>query len=211
MARIGRHLKAEIDKYIEQVVETRLNYNQSAMTYAASGDDSPPLENDRIVLVQVDGTGRFVAAGVLTVSQGAKPGEKILFSRDEDGEVQAALRLLNDGKIEMVAPDAFSIESEKKLSLKTEDEFSLESAKKLAAKTDDAMELEAKNKMSLKGSEVAIEGQTKAEIKAAMVSVTGGNMQVNGTAAPSGSGPFCAIPVCPFSGAPHVGNMVSGT
>lgn len=151
MARIGRHLKTEIDKYIEQVVETRLNYNQSAMTYAASGDDSPPLENDRIVLVQVDGTGRFVAVGVLTASQGAKPGEKILFSRDEDGEVKSVLRLLNDGKIEMVAPDAFSIESKKKLSLKSDDEFSLESAKKMAFKTDDAMDIDAGSGIKMAG------------------------------------------------------------
>ena len=75
MGRIGKNLKAEIDQYIEQCIETRLGYNQSAFTYGPSGDDSPPVKDDRIVLVQVDGTGKFVAAGVLTVSQGAKPGE----------------------------------------------------------------------------------------------------------------------------------------
>jgi hypothetical protein len=45
---------------------------------------------------------------------------------------------------------------------------------------------------------------------AIMAQITGGALEVNGTAAPTGSGPFCAIPACPF-GMPHVGNLVSGT
>ena len=80
MGRIGKHLKAEIDKYIEQVIETRLNYKQTALTFAPSGDDSPPIKDDRIILVSIDGNGKFAAVGVLTASQGAKPGEKILYS-----------------------------------------------------------------------------------------------------------------------------------
>lgn len=33
----------------------------------------------------------------------------------------------------------------------------------------------------------------------------------SGTVAPTGSGPFCAIPVCPYTGQPHVGNtLMSG-
>ena len=52
MGRIGKNLKTEIDQYIEQCIETRLGYNQSAFTYGPSGDDSPPVKDDRIVLVQ---------------------------------------------------------------------------------------------------------------------------------------------------------------
>lgn len=32
----------------------------------------------------------------------------------------------------------------------------------------------------------------------------------NGTVAPTGSGPFCAIPTCPYTGQPHVGNTLMG-
>jgi hypothetical protein len=32
----------------------------------------------------------------------------------------------------------------------------------------------------------------------------------SGVSAPSGSGPFCALPVCLFTGAPHVGNVFAG-
>lgn len=43
------------------------------------------------------------------------------------------------------------------------------------------------------------------------VTVTGGKLTVAGTAGATGQGGFCAIPVCPFSGAPHIGHIISGT
>lgn len=101
MGRIGRLLKTAIEKFIITTVETRLGLNQEGALFSSSGDDSPPLKDDRIILVKVDGTGRYSAVGVLCVSQGAKPGEKILYSRDNDGGVQAVLKMLGDGKINM--------------------------------------------------------------------------------------------------------------
>lgn len=101
MGRIARLIKTEIEKFIVQTVEMYFGANVTAETFAPSGDDSPPLPDDRIVLVQTDGTNNFVAVGVLSVSQGAKPGEKILYSRNDDGEVMAAIKLLNDGSIQM--------------------------------------------------------------------------------------------------------------
>ena len=172
MGRIGKHLKAEIDKYIEQVIETRLNYKQTALTFAPSGDDSPPIKDDRIILVSIDGNGKFAAVGVLTASQGAKPGEKILYSRNEDGEVQAVLSLLNDGKVKLETPEEVSVATETNI------------------------EVSASQKMTL---------------KAQQMELTGGMLKCKGTATPSGQGPFCAIPVCPFTGAPQCGTDVSGT
>ncbi|OGM08182.1 hypothetical protein A2Z67_06220 [Candidatus Woesebacteria bacterium RBG_13_36_22] len=43
------------------------------------------------------------------------------------------------------------------------------------------------------------------------VTITGGTLKVDGIAAPSGTGGFCGIPLCVFSGAGHIGNMISGT
>jgi hypothetical protein len=55
--------------------------------------------------------------------------------------------------------------------------------------------------------DVAIKGDTTitgdTEIK-------GGKCTMNGSVAP-GTGPFCAIPACLFTGAPHGGNIVTGT
>ena len=45
------------------------------------------------------------------------------------------------------------------------------------------------------------------------ITLTGGGSLETGSGAscsPTSTGGFCGIPVCPFSGAPHVGNMISG-
>ena len=41
--------------------------------------------------------------------------------------------------------------------------------------------------------------------------VTGGSFEMKGTVAPEGSGPFCAVPYCLLTGAPHTGTKVTGT
>lgn len=176
MGRIGKLIQSKIETYIDHVIETRLNYNQTCRMFGPAGDDSPPLKDERIVIVQVDGTGRFVAVGALSISQGAKPGEKILYSRDENGELKAVLSLLQDGKVKLETPGDIEV------------------------KTDGQSSLEA-TAVKIKG-ETTITGNT--EIK-------GGTLKTAGTASPTGSGPFCAIPVCPFTAAPHVGDLVNGT
>ena len=196
MGRIGKHLKTEIDKYIEQVIETRLNYKQTALTFGPSGDDSPPIKDDRIILVSIDGNGKFAAVGVLTASQGAKPGEKILYSRNEDGEVQAVLSLLNDGKVKLETPEEVSLATEKSVKAETKESFEIASEKDFKAESKTNIEVSASQKMTL---------------KAQQTELTGGMLKCKGTAVPSGQGPFCAIPVCPFTGAPQCGTDVSGT
>lgn len=136
MGRIAKLIQTKIESLIIQTVEAYYGANVTAETYSASGDDAPPLPNDRVVLVQVDGTGNFVSVGVLSKSQGAKPGERILYSRDSDGEVKAAIKLLNDGKIEMVSPVDFEltgknikISAEKKLELEGAESFKFSSKK----------------------------------------------------------------------------------
>jgi hypothetical protein len=70
--------------------------------------------------------------------------------------------------------------------------------------------IEASGDTTVKGKNVNVEATSSATVKAAQVRITGGTLQVNGSSAP-GSGPFCGLPACLFTGAPHTGNMVSGT
>jgi hypothetical protein len=58
---------------------------------------------------------------------------------------------------------------------------------------------------------IKIKTDTTFEIEAPSVKVTGGEVEINGTVAPTGTGPFNAIPACLFTGAPHSGNKVVGT
>lgn len=55
----------------------------------------------------------------------------------------------------------------------------------------------------IKGSDVKVDGTS--------VTITGGTLKTKGVAATDLNGPFNAIKVCPFSGAPHCGSSVSGT
>lgn len=78
-------------------------------------------------------------------------------------------------------------------------------------KTSGKTTIEATGDTMVKGENVNVEATASATVKAANVKITGGNLLVNGSAAPTGTGPFCAVPACLFTGAPHTGNAVSGT
>jgi hypothetical protein len=100
LGRIGRVIGHNIDKIIEIIIETRMGFNQKAPLYNPSGEDSPPVRNDRLALLKIDGTGKYAVVGVLTQSQGAKPGEKYFYSRNADGEIQSIIKMLEDGTVE---------------------------------------------------------------------------------------------------------------
>ena len=76
-----------------------------------------------------------------------------------------------------------------------------------------AMEITDESTASLtsKSAQITVEASAQLQLKGSVTQITGGTLQVNGLAAPSGSGPFCGLPACLFSGAPHVGNVVLGT
>ena len=52
---------------------------------------------------------------------------------------------------------------------------------------------------------------SKCDVNGSEVTITGGTLKVQGTSSTDLNGPFNAIKVCPFSGAPHCGSSVSGT
>ena len=179
MGRIAKLIQTKIESLIIQTVEAYYGANVTAETYSASGDDAPPLPNDRVVLVQVDGTGNFVSVGVLSKSQGAKPGERILYSRDSNGDLKAAIKLLNDGKIEMVSPVEFSLLAEN-----------------LAIQAEKNIDIEAQQKLTLTSLQTEL---------------TGGQLTCKGVAQADGSGCFCGMPFCAFTGAPQTGKNVFNT
>jgi len=136
--RIGKVIKHEIDKAVEIIAETRKGYNQKGVLYNSSGEDSPPVENDKIVILKVDGSGKGVIVGVFNETQGAKPGEKIFFARNEKGEIKSKLSMLGKGEVIWELQDIFELLTEK-------------SAK-----------IEAKEKIEIKGKDVEISGDAVA-------------------------------------------------
>jgi len=97
LGRIGKVIDHNIDRLVEVIVETRSNYNQKAYIYNSSGEDSVPVKDDKVIIFKVDGTGRHIMMGWLTISQKAKPGEKIFFGRDQKGKITSKIKMLNDG------------------------------------------------------------------------------------------------------------------
>ena len=53
---------------------------------------------------------------------------------------------------------------------------------------------------------IKISGSSKIEISGGNVDISGSSVKVSGSSVTPGSGPFCAIPQCLFTGAPHTGN-----
>jgi hypothetical protein len=96
---IGQKIGEELEKFTKLLFEARKGDNRSALLYNSAGEDSTPLDGERLILVKVDGTGKYAAVAVLTQSQGAKPGEKIFFARDADAAIVSKIKMLNDGSV----------------------------------------------------------------------------------------------------------------
>jgi hypothetical protein len=69
-------------------------------------------------------------------------------------------------------------------------------------KTSGKTTVEAQGDASVKGNNVTVEATIKATVK-------GKQVEISGTVTP-GMGPFCALPNCLFTGAPHGGNTAMG-
>jgi hypothetical protein len=102
---IGRKVGQEIKKWVQLIFEARKDDNRQALLYNSGGEDSVPIDDERLVMLKVDGAGKYVVVGVLTQSQGAKPGEKIFFGRDQKGNIVSKIKLLNDGSISINTED----------------------------------------------------------------------------------------------------------
>jgi len=187
-------MKTAVDKFVQLTSEVWKGFNRDARLYGASGDDSPPCKDDQIILVKIDGTGKYVAAGVLTVSQGAKSGEKIFYARDADAKIVSKIAMLNDGSVKLEADGDVDVTSKGAVNTQSEKDTTFNSKKNMIT--------EAAETNTVKGKDVELKGNTK---------ITGGTLECNGTASPTGNGCWCAMPFCAFTGAPQTGNKAVGT
>lgn len=118
---------------IVQTVEAHYGENKYCDQFAPSGEDAPPLKDDLVALMEIEGTGNMASVGVLAKSQGAKPGEKIIYGRDANGNVTSKIYLHNDGSI--------SIKTEKQISFDGE-KITIQGGGAAAARVDDTVEVE---------------------------------------------------------------------
>jgi hypothetical protein len=190
-------IKHNIKKLAEIVSETRKDFNQNALLYTPAGDDSIPLEDERLILIKVDGNGKYIACGVLTPSQGAKPGEKYLFGRDPDGKITSLIKMLNDGTVDL------SHEKDYKRATKGDSDTTVDG--KLTMTIKGEVTFGGKAKVTNKaGADYANEAVGKYTIKGATVEITGDTELILKTI---GSAMWCpnGATNCYICGAPHGG------
>lgn len=163
-----------------------------------------PKEGDHVLMSRLpNGPAEgHVLGKVFTASrmpQGGAPDIILLVS--DDGKNVVRFDAAN-GTMDMICDQGCSLKA-KNLDIEVKETANI--------KTRD-LTVEAENNVTIEAAaDVRVKAGTSAVVDAPQVSITGGMLTVDGAAAPSGSGPFCALPTCLFTGAPHVGNMVSGT
>jgi hypothetical protein len=75
--------------------------------FVGAGDDAPPLSGDRVMLVaHTSDSSQMAAVGIERLAVDAEPGERILQSRDSDGNTVATVALRGDGSIELTSESA---------------------------------------------------------------------------------------------------------
>jgi hypothetical protein len=184
--RIGKVISHEIEKAVKIIAETRKGYNQKGVLYNSSGEDSPPVKNDKIVILKVDGSGKGLIIGVFNETQGAKPGEKIYFARNESGEIKSKLSMLGKGEVLWELDDFFELLTKKTINIEAKESIDIETDKKA----------------TLKGADVEMNGKVVA---------TGGSFKCAGSVAPTGNGALCGCKFCYVTGAPVAGDTAQGT
>lgn len=139
----------------------------------------------------------------------------VTMSFDKDGTV--TVHATKDCKINIDKASEVKIGTNSKVSIGGNSEVKVSGNSKIETTgTTDIIStgpstLESKASCTVKGMTVDVDAQTMCTVKGAMVKITGGTLMTNGMAPPTGSGPFCALPMCPIIKIPHSGNIVMGT
>ena len=190
MSRIARLLKNRMEKFIINTMETRLNFNSESKFYCVPGIHAVPLPDDRMLLVKIDGTGKFAVCGMLNHLQKGLDdpveGDLWLFSRDpgDDGKYQTVVKLNHDGTLVINTPKAVTIENHDTVDITV----------------DGDVTVTGKQNVTVNGGNIKVNGP---------IEFAGGPLKKDGSAPATGNGAFCAIKTCRFTGEPHVGETIS--
>jgi len=206
MNRIGRILKNRMEKFIFNTIESRFNLNTESKLYAPAGVHCVPLKDDRMLLCKIDGTGKFAVAGTLNVLQpgldSISEGDIWLFSRDPgSGKYKTWIKLNHDGTLEIDTPSNVTINNHAKVDVHITGETTLQVDDKVDIKVKGTTTFECKD-------DTTVKCDTKVTVDAPNVTVQGGTLVKNGSVPATGSGGFCAIPICPVTGMVHVGTEI---
>lgn len=126
-------------------------------------------------------------------------GDEVLIFTDEfkSRGIYIPLKILHTEDFVGIARSGYKLEFTKDGEIKLFNKYS-----KITIKDKDIKIDTGSGKIELSSDSIKVSGN---------VTITGGSLTTNGNVSPTGSGAFCGIKICPFTGAPHVGNKVQGT
>ena len=94
----------------------------------------------------------------------------------------------------------------------TDKDINVEAKGNATVKCEGDINVEAKGNATVKcEGDLNVEAKGNATVKSPNIKLTGGNVEIGGSVAPSGQGALCGLPFCAYSGAPQTGKISSGT
>ena len=159
------------------------------------------------------------AADVLVEPYSKSTMQAILISPEEDDNNKTAISINEDGnitletlgKVDVSIKDSFSDSGNKLVDfvMDTENSFTLTTYDSGSAINTIKMSSDGVTFTTDKDINVSAKGN--ATVKSPNTKLTGGNVEIGGSVAPSGQGALCGLPFCAYSGAPQTGKISSGT
>lgn len=175
------------------------------------------------------------AADILVEPYSKSTMQAILISPEEDDNNKTAISINEDGnitletlgKVDVSIKDSFSdsgnklvdfvMDTENSFTLTTYDSGSAINTIKMSSDgvtitTDKDINVSAKGNITAEcEGDLNVEAKGNATVKSPNTKLTGGNVEIGGSVAPSGQGALCGLPFCAYSGAPQTGKISSGT
>lgn len=111
----------------------------------------------------------------------------ILVKDEGDSNVKTTIKIDEEGTISVETKGAVNLQCEKDVSVNTKGNATL-----------------------VADGDISVEAKGNATVKSPNIKLTGGVVEIGGVVSPTGSGAFCGLTNCAFSGAPHVGNKTTG-
>jgi len=127
VGRIARVLESKVDSDGFLILKVEVDYknNKQIELYSGPGDCSRPLPEDKVLIIEKEGTGEYAGIAILNEDQSEDEGEKKLFSRDANGNIKTSVYFKKDGKLIIDCDSDIEIKSDSKIKMMNGSDFAV--------------------------------------------------------------------------------------
>lgn len=168
------------------------------------------LKEDNFVGIRAHGKLIDINHEKITIGVYEEPGEYDEETTTPDVTQLAHLEITKEGAITIHAAQDITINGDTNCTITIQGDCNLNVSGNTSVKTSGNTNLETSGNTDIKSSgNMNINASGSCKINSPDVTVSGGQMTIRGTATPNMQGPFCGVPNCIFSGAPHSGSLTT--